>query len=130
VLATQASCGLSASRITYILINAIRRCRKTPVQGVVDSITRFLYGVIQKFPSPLPQNVPEIVSLEDGVAEDDLAGWRKLTKRLGDKIQLVGDDVFVTHPKIFERGIRDGIANSVLTKLNQIATVTETLLCI
>jgi enolase len=70
------------------------------------------------------------VSLEDGLAEDHWAGRRKLTKRLGDKIQLVGDGVFVTNPKIFERGIRDGIANSILTKMNQIATVTETLLCI
>jgi enolase len=73
---------------------------------------------------------PEIVSLEDSLAEDDWAGWQALTKRLGDKIQLVGDDVFVTNPKIFERGIRDGIANSILIKLNQIGTVTETLRCI
>jgi enolase len=73
---------------------------------------------------------PEIVSLEDGLAEDDWAGWQELTNRLGDKIQLVGDDVFVTNPKIFEKGIRDGIANSILIKLNQIGTVTETLRCI
>jgi enolase 1/2/3 len=73
---------------------------------------------------------PEIVSLEDGLAEDDWTGWQALTKRLGDKIQLVGDDVFVTNPKILERGIRDGIANSILIKLNQIGTVTETLRCI
>jgi enolase len=73
---------------------------------------------------------PEIFSLEDGLAEDDWAGWQELTKRLGDKIQLVGDDIFVTNPKIFERGIREGIANSILIKLNQIGTVTETLRCI
>lgn len=73
---------------------------------------------------------PEIFSLEDGLAEDDWAGWKELTKRLGDKIQLVGDDIFVTNPKIFERGIREGIANSILIKLNQIGTVTETLRCI
>jgi enolase len=73
---------------------------------------------------------PEIFSLEDGLAEDDWAGWQELTKRLGDKIQLVGDDIFVTNPRIFERGIRDGIANSILIKLNQIGTVTETLRCI
>jgi hypothetical protein len=99
------------------------------------SRSRRLYNALPlrrdpEVPSPLPENVPEIVSLEDGLAEDDWAGWRKLTKRLGDKIQLVGDGVFVTNPKIFERGIGDGIANSILTKLNQIATVTETLLCI
>jgi len=57
---------------------------------------------------------PEIISLEDGLAQDDWAGWQELTKRLGDKIQLVGDDVFVTNPQIFERGIRDGIANSAV----------------
>jgi enolase 1/2/3 len=73
---------------------------------------------------------PEIFSLEDGLAEDDWKGWQELTKRLGDKIQLVGDDIFVTNPKIFERGIREGIANSILIKLNQIGTVTETLRCI
>jgi enolase len=73
---------------------------------------------------------PEIFSLEDGLAEDDWTGWQELTKRLGDKIQLVGDDIFVTNPKIFERGIRGGIANSILIKLNQIGTVTETLRCI
>jgi len=73
---------------------------------------------------------PEIFSLEDGLAEDDWTGWQELTKRLGDKIQLVGDDIFVTNPKIFERGIREGIANSILIKLNQIGTVTETLRCI
>ena len=73
---------------------------------------------------------PEIFSLEDGLAEDDWAGWKELTKRLGDRIQLVGDDIFVTNPKIFERGIREGIANSILIKLNQIGTVTETLRCI
>ena len=73
---------------------------------------------------------PEIVSLEDGLAEDDWAGWQALTKRLAEKIQLVGDDVFVTNPTIFERGIREGIANSILIKLNQIGTLTETLRCI
>jgi enolase len=73
---------------------------------------------------------PEIFSLEDGLAEDDWKGWQELTKRLGEKIQLVGDDIFVTNPKIFEKGIREGIANSILIKLNQIGTVTETLRCI
>src|SRR5271157_1860090 len=73
---------------------------------------------------------PEIYSLEDGLAEDDWEGWAELTRRLGQKIQLVGDDIFVTNPEILQRGIREGIANSVLIKLNQIGTVTETLRCI
>ncbi len=73
---------------------------------------------------------PEIRSLEDGMAEDDRAGWQQLTKELGDKIQLVGDDNFVTNPALFQQGIKDGIANAILIKLNQIGTVTETLDCI
>jgi enolase len=68
-----------------------------------------------------------IVSIEDALAERDWAGWKLLTEKLGDKVQLVGDDLFVTNPKIFKQGIDQGIANSILIKLNQIGTVTETL---
>ena len=68
-----------------------------------------------------------IVSIEDGLAENDWEGWKILTKELGGKIQLVGDDIFVTNKKILAEGIKQGIANSVLIKLNQIGTVTETL---
>jgi enolase len=68
-----------------------------------------------------------IVSLEDGMGEEDREGWAAITKALGKKLQLVGDDNFVTNPKIFAKGIRDGIANSILIKLNQIGTVSETL---
>jgi enolase len=68
-----------------------------------------------------------IVLLEDGMAENDWDGWRLLTERLGERIQLVGDDIFVTNPEILRRGIAAGIANSVLIKLNQIGTLTETL---
>ena len=67
-----------------------------------------------------------IRSIEDGLAEDDWAGWTKLTKRLGDKIQLVGDDIFVTNPKFLQRGIDEGAANSILVKVNQIGTLSET----
>ena len=73
---------------------------------------------------------PEIYSLEDGWAEDDWEGWRAGTALLGPKVQLVGDDIFVTNTAIFEKGILKGIANSILIKLNQIGTVTETLQCI
>jgi enolase len=66
-------------------------------------------------------------SLEDGLAEDDWDGWRRLTDRLGDRVQLVGDDIFVTNSAIISRAIERGIANSALIKLNQIGTVTETL---
>jgi enolase len=68
-----------------------------------------------------------IVSLEDGLAEDDWAGWRILTEKLGSKIQLVGDDLFVTNVKRLQKGIEEGVANSILIKVNQIGTLTETL---
>lgn len=68
-----------------------------------------------------------ICSIEDGLAEQDWDNWQMMTKRLGDDIQIVGDDVFVTNPDIFRKGISDGIGNSILVKLNQIGTVTETL---
>ena len=87
--------------------------RKTPAQMVE------LYGEwMKKYP---------IVSLEDGMGEEDRDGWLAITKALGKKRQLVGDDNFVTNPKIFTEGIRDGIANAILIKLNQIGTVSETL---
>src|SRR5207302_8756800 len=68
-----------------------------------------------------------IVSIEDGMAEDDMAGWKLLTERLGKTCQLVGDDVFVTNVARLTDGIRNGIANSILIKVNQIGTLTETL---
>ena len=68
-----------------------------------------------------------IVSIEDGMAEEDWDGWAALTKALGGRVQLVGDDIFVTNAEILERGIREGVANSILVKLNQIGTLTETL---
>src|SRR6187431_1847080 len=68
-----------------------------------------------------------IVTIEDGMAEDDWAGWTSLTRRLGDTVQLVGDDLFVTNPKIFRQGIDQGVANAILIKVNQIGTLTETL---
>jgi len=71
-----------------------------------------------------------IVSIEDGLAEDDRAGWKRLTEKLGARIQLVGDDNFVTNPGIIRDAVKDGIANSALIKLNQIGTVTETLAAI
>jgi enolase 1/2/3 len=68
-----------------------------------------------------------IISIEDGVAEGDWEGWKTLTSELGGRVQLVGDDVFVTNPEILKRGIADGVGNALLVKLNQIGTVTETL---
>jgi len=68
-----------------------------------------------------------IVSIEDGVAEEDWNGWKALTRAIGDRVQLVGDDVFVTNPEILQRGINEGVGNALLVKLNQIGTVSETL---
>ena len=68
-----------------------------------------------------------LISIEDGMAEGDWEGWRQLTDRLGDTIQLVGDDIFVTNPEILARGIEEGVGNAILVKLNQIGTLTETL---
>jgi enolase len=75
------------------------------------------------------ENYP-VVSLEDGVAENDELGWNLITQKLGKRIQLVGDDNFVTNPAIFAEGIKKGIGNAILIKLNQVGSVTETLDCI
>ncbi len=82
-----------------------------------DEMIDFYEELIKKYP---------IVSLEDGLGERDWDGWKKLTDRLGDKIQIVGDDLFVTNPKILKEGIDKGIGNSILIKVNQIGTLTET----
>ncbi len=78
----------------------------------------FLVGLTKKYP---------IISIEDGLAENDWEGWRQLTQEIGDKVQLVGDDVFVTNAKILADGIKKKVANSILVKVNQIGTLTETL---
>ena len=83
-----------------------------------QEMVAYYEGLIAKYP---------IISIEDGLAEDDWEGWRTMTAALGKRIQIVGDDIFVTNPKILAEGIRQGVANSVLIKLNQIGTLTETL---
>ncbi|MDU4333685.1 phosphopyruvate hydratase [Finegoldia sp. BIOML-A3] len=83
-----------------------------------DEMIEYYKNLVEKYP---------IISIEDGLAEDDWDGWKKLTKELGSKIQLVGDDLFVTNVKRLQKGIEMGICNSILIKLNQIGTLTETL---
>lgn len=83
-----------------------------------DELIKKMAGWVKKYP---------IISLEDGLAEDDWQGWQALTQELGGKIQLVGDDIFVTNPEVFRRGIDNKIGNAILIKLNQIGTLTETL---
>jgi enolase len=79
---------------------------------------KYLAGLIERYP---------IVSVEDGMAEDDWEGWKSLTEHVGKKCQLVGDDLFVTNVARLAKGIKDGVANSILVKVNQIGTLTETL---
>ncbi len=83
-----------------------------------DDMIRLYEDWIRQYP---------IVSIEDGLAEGDWTGWQRLTSALGNRVQLVGDDVFVTNPEILKKGIADGVGNALLVKLNQIGTVTETL---
>jgi len=83
-----------------------------------EQLIGLLEGLVERYP---------IISIEDGLAEGDWKGWKTLTDRLGGSVQVVGDDIFVTNPAIFRKGIEQGIGNSILIKLNQIGTVTETL---
>jgi enolase 1/2/3 len=87
-------------------------------QKSADQLIDFYENLVNKYP---------IISIEDGMAENDWDGWKKMTERLGKRIQIVGDDLFVTNPRILKEGIDKGIANSILIKLNQIGTLTETL---
>jgi enolase len=86
-----------------------------------DEIVEYYANLVEKYP---------IISIEDGLAEDDWTTWRKLTERIGHKVQLVGDDLFVTNTKFLQRGIESHTANSILVKVNQIGTLTETLAAI
>jgi enolase len=81
-------------------------------------MVEYLAGLVSRFP---------IVTIEDGCAEDDFDGWKRLTERVGDRVQLVGDDLFVTNPERLADGVSRGLANSILVKVNQIGTLSETL---
>lgn len=97
----------------YYLLKAEKKPKRTSSE-MVD----YYETLLKKFP---------ILSIEDGLAEDDWKGWKAMTTRLGSKVQLVGDDLFVTNPVRLARGVREGVANAILIKLNQIGTLTETL---
>ncbi|GJQ58434.1 MAG: phosphopyruvate hydratase [Candidatus Scalindua sp. AMX11] len=94
----------------------VLKAEKDPQKSIAEMIS-FYDGLISNYP---------IYSVEDGLSEDDWDGWKELTEKLGDRVQLVGDDLFVTNQKRFEKGIQLGIANSILIKINQIGTLTET----
>ena len=91
---------------------------KTDILKTKEEMIEYLEGLVNKYP---------IISIEDGLAEEDWESWRKLTEKLGDKIQLVGDDLFVTNVKRLQKGINNKVANSILIKPNQIGTISETL---
>ncbi len=95
----------------------VLNAEKQKVKSAEDMV-KFYADLIKKYP---------IISIEDGLAEDDWKGWELMTKELGDKIQIVGDDLFVTNTKRLSKGIKKGVANSILIKVNQIGTLTETL---
>jgi enolase len=94
---------------------------KSNVLKTADEMIAWMEDLCNKYP---------IISIEDGLAEEDWENWRKLTERLGSKIQLVGDDLFVTNMKRLQKGLDNKTTNSILIKLNQIGTLTETLDCI
>jgi enolase len=102
----------STKEKTYTL-----KAEKNP-QRSTEELIDFYSDWVKKYP---------LISIEDGLDEADWKGWRKLTKKLGDKIQLVGDDIFVTNTSILKEGIKKSVANSILIKLNQIGTITETI---
>ncbi|MGW5714712.1 phosphopyruvate hydratase [Amycolatopsis sp. NPDC003865] len=101
--------------------NGVYDYRGEGVKRSVEEHVAYLDELTTRFP---------IVSIEDGLAQDDYAGWKQLTDRIGDRVQLVGDDVFCTNVKLLQDGIDRGIGNSILIKVNQIGTLTETLLTV
>ena len=101
-----------------MILHLLKACLKKDYQNLLTSWKFRLADLANKYP---------IISIEDGLAEEDWEGWRKLTEKLGNKLQLVGDDLFVTNIKRLQKGLDNKIANSILIKLNQIGTLTETL---
>lgn len=97
----------------FYILKAEKKKRRTS-----DEMIDYYEALIRKFP---------VLMIEDGLSEDDWRGWKRMTFRLGKRVQLVGDDIFVTHPARLAKGIEEGVANAILIKLNQIGTLTETL---
>lgn len=126
ILAAIAQVGLKAGQDVGIAIDAassefysdgVYKIKAEGLELTSDALIEYYEGLVQDYP---------IISLEDGLAEDDWSGWQQLTKRLGDKIQIVGDDIFVTNTKLLQRGIEQQVANAILIKINQIGTLSET----
>jgi enolase len=130
ILTAIADAGYVAGKDIMIAIDAASSEFYKDGQYVLASENRTLSSA--EFVDLLAEWVDQypIISIEDGMDENDWAGWKLLTDRIGDRIQLVGDDLFVTNTKILSRGIEQGVANSILIKVNQIGTLTETLAAI
>jgi len=109
---------VAASELFNSKNNSYTLAAEKQKKKTAEQLIKFYADWIKKYP---------LVSIEDGLDESDWKGWSKLSAQLGDKVQLVGDDIFVTNTKILAKGIDQGIANSILIKLNQIGTVTETI---
>jgi len=128
ILEAISAAGYKAGKDIYIALDAASSSfykngiyilkSEVPSEKSSDDMIEFYAGMVKDYP---------IASIEDGLAEGDWSGWRALTKELGDKVQLVGDDLFVTNIKWLKKGIDEGCANSILIKVNQIGTLTETL---
>ena len=118
-LGEQIFLGMDVASSEFYEGNGVYNLKKSG-EGVktTEEMIRYMEELVAEYP---------IITIEDGLAESDWEGWAELTKRLGDKIQLVGDDLFVTNPVFVEKGITSHVANSVLIKVNQIGTLTETL---
>ena len=118
-LGEQIFLGMDVASSEFYEGNGVYNLKKSG-EGVktTEEMIRYMEELVAEYP---------IITIEDGLAESDWEGWAELTKRLGDKIQLVGDDLFVTNPAFVEKGITSHVANSVLIKVNQIGTLTETL---
>lgn len=125
IIAASKLAGYKAGKEVFIAIDAAAsefyKARKYHIDGKKLSTAKmidYLASLVKDYP---------IVSIEDGLSESDWAGWAELTVRLGEKVQIVGDDIFVTNTEKLKRGIKKGVANSILVKVNQIGTLTETL---
>ncbi len=110
--------GLDSAASAFYHDGVYRMAAESQPERSADDMIAWYETLVDRYP---------ILSLEDGLAEQDWEGWQKLTAVLGERVQLVGDDIFVTNTRILERGIREGVCNSILIKLNQIGTLTETL---
>jgi enolase len=128
ILESIQAAGYSAGQDIYLAVDVAASElyeEKNYVFRKSDGSKRDSAGMIEFYKS-IAARYP-VISIEDGLAEDDWAGWRTLTKEMGERIQLVGDDIFVTNPARLKEGIKNGVANAILVKLNQIGTLTETI---